>query len=255
MKHRQIVDTIEEFAPVALAEAWDNPGLMMGNLNDECRGVLVALDLTKDVIRQAVEQNCNLILTHHPFFFSAIKSINTAESKGEIIRDVLKNGLTVYSAHTNLDECENGLCMTLATLLGGENLCPNGVGVVCDIKAQSLEDFAKHVATTLKDDSVKYTGDKNKTVEKAMIICGGGASDSAYENAKANADVFVSGDFKHHLYVASENDEFPIVEFSHYASEIIVQNLFEQIIAPSGVRIIKAKQNCPFKTVGGYNEI
>ena len=93
------------------------------------------------------------------------------------------------------------------------------------------------------------------TIEKAMIICGGGASDDAYENAKATADVFVSGDFKHHLYVASENDDFPIVEFSHYSSEIIVQNLFEQIIAPTGVSIIKAKQNRPFKTVGGYNEI
>ena len=255
MKNRQITDTIEKFAPLQLAEPWDNPGLMMGNLDDECRGVIVALDLTKDVVRQAIEQGCNLIVTHHPFFFSAIKCIDTSVSKGGIIEDVLKNGLTVYSAHTNLDECEGGLCMSLATLLGGENLAPNGVGVVCDVKVQSLEKFAKHVANTLKDDSVKYTGKGSKTIEKAMIICGGGASDDAYENAKANADVFVSGDFKHHLYVASENDDFPIVEFSHYSSEIIVQNLFEQIIAPTGVSIIKAKQNRPFKTVGGYNEI
>ena len=122
--------------------------------------------------------------------------------------------------------------MSLATLLGGENLAPNGVGVVCDVKVQSLEKFAKHVANTLKDDSVKYTGEGSKTIEKALIICGGGASDDA-----------------------SENDDFPIVEFSHYSSEIIVQNLFEQIIAPTGVSIIKAKQNRPFKTVGGYNEI
>lgn len=95
MKNRQITDTIEKFAPLQLAEPWDNPGLMMGNLDDECRGVIVALDLTKDVVRQAIEQGCNLIVTHHPFFFSAIKCIDTSVSKGGIIEDVLKNGLTV----------------------------------------------------------------------------------------------------------------------------------------------------------------
>ena len=210
MKNRQITDAIEQFAPKTLAEPWDNPGLMIGSLSDECSGVIVALDLTKDIVNQALQNGCNLIVTHHPFFFTAIKSIDTDESKGEIIKDVLKNGLTVYSAHTNLDECEEGLCITLAKLLGGSNLEPDGIGVLCDVDEMPLKDFAKHVASTLKDDSVKYTGDKQKTVGKAMIICGGGASDSAYENAKANADVFVSGDFKHHLYVASENDEFQI---------------------------------------------
>lgn len=254
MKNRQITDAIEQFAPKTLAEPWDNPGLMIGSLTDECKGVIVALDLTKDVVNQAVQNDCNLIVTHHPFFFSAIKSIDTDESKGEIIRDVLKNRLTVYSAHTNLDECESGLCMTLATLLKGRDLVPDGVGVVCEIEPTILKEFAKHVADTLKDDSVKYTGDDNRIIRKVLCICGGGASDSAYAHAKEVADVFVTGDFKHHLYVASENDDFPIVEFSHYHSEIIVENLFEKIIAPLGVKIIKAKQNCPFKTVGGYNE-
>lgn len=254
MKNKQITDAIEQFAPKALAEAWDNPGLMMGSLSDECRGVAVALDLTKDVVSQALENDCNLIVTHHPFFFSAIKSIDTDEAKGQIIKDVLAHGLTVYSAHTNLDECENGLCMTLASLIGGSNLVPDGVGVVCDVEPTTLVKFAKHVASTLGDDSVKYSGKDDAPIRKILCICGGGASDSAYAHAKEVADVFVTGDFKHHLYVASENDEFPIVEFSHYHSEIIVQNLFEKIIAPLGVKTIKAKQNCPFKTVGGYNE-
>ena len=254
MKNRLITDAIEQFAPKTLAEPWDNPGLMIGSLNDECTGVIVALDLTKDVVKQAIENGCNLIVTHHPFFFAAIKSIDTDESKGEIIKDVLKNGLTVYSAHTNLDECEEGLCVTLAKLLGGQNLVADGVGVLCDVDETTLKNFAKHVASTLKDDSVKYTGDDDKTIRKMLCICGGGAGDGAYDHARGVADVFVTGDFKHHLYVASENDDFPIVEFSHYHSEIIVENLFEKILAPLGVKIIKAKQNCPFKTVGGYNE-
>lgn len=255
MKIKQIIDTIEAFAPKELAEAWDNPGLMIGSKNDDCTGVIVALDLTKDVVKQAVEQGCNLIVTHHPFFFSAIKCIDLDESKGQIIRDVLKNGINVYSAHTNLDECEGGLCMTLASILGGKNLQGNGVGVLCEVDDISLKEFAQGIARTLGDCSVKYVGDDDRRIRKMLCICGGGAGDSAYQNAKEVADVFVTGDFKHHLYVASENDDFPVVEFSHYYSEIIVQNLFEKIISPLGVKIIKAKQNCPFKTVGGYNEI
>ncbi len=256
MKIKEIIDAIENVAPKTLAEAWDNPGLMMGSVERECTGAIVALDLTRDVIAQAIENECNLIVTHHPFFFRAVKCIDTDYSKGEMIADVLSNGISVYSAHTNMDVSENGgLCMSLATLLGGRNLVPDGVGVLCDIDEISLKDFAKSVAKTLKDDSVKYVGDDNKTVKRALVICGGGACDEAYEHAKQCADVFVSGDFKHHLYVAAENDDFPIVEFSHYASEIMVQNIFENIIAPTGVKTIKAKQSCPFKTVGGYNEI
>lgn len=255
MKIKQILDTIEQFAPKELAEAWDNPGLMIGSAQDECKGVIIALDLTKDVVKQAIQNDCNLILTHHPFFFAPVKSIDFEESKGQVVRDVIKNDLNVYSAHTNLDECEGGLCMTLASLLGGKNLQGNGVGVLCEVEETSLKEFAKKVANTLGDFSVKYVGADDKKISKMLCICGGGAGDSAYQNAKEVADVFVTGDFKHHLYVESENDDFPIVEFSHYHSEIIVQNLFEKIIAPLGVKTIKAKQNCPFKTVGGFNEI
>lgn len=254
MKIKTITDAIEEFAPKTLAEPWDNPGFMMGSLSNECTGVVSALDLTFEVVDEALANGCNLIVTHHPFFFSAIKSIDTDESKGLLIKKVLENGLTVYSAHTNLDECDGGLCQNLAKKLGGENLCPNGVGVVCDIKATTLGQFARHVASVLGDDSVKFAGDANKKIAKMLCICGGGAADSAYECAKQVADVFVTGDFKHHLYVASQNDNFPIVEFSHYHSEIAVEELFANIIAPLGVKIIKAKQTCPFTTVGEYHE-
>lgn len=255
MKIKNITDAIEEFAPKMLAEPWDNPGLMIGSLSEECTGVVTALDLTFEVVAEAIENCCNLIVTHHPFFFTAIKSINTDEAKGALIKKVLENGITVYSAHTNVDECDGGLCQTVAKMLGGENLNPNGVGVVCDIKPTTLGEFAKHVASVLSDDTVKFTGNANKEIKSMLCICGGGAGDSAYECAKQVADVFVTGDFKHHLYVASQNDDFPIVEFSHYHSEIAVEQLFENIIAPLGVKIIKAKQTCPFTAVGEYHEI
>ncbi len=255
MKIKEITNRIEEFAPVELAESYDNVGLMVGTLNRECSGIVVALDLTMSVVDEAIKNGCNLILTHHPFLFYAIKCIDTDTSKGELISKLMKHDITVYSAHTNLDECENGLCMTLAKKIGGENLENNGGGVLCDIEPTTLVELAKHVAKTLKDDSVKFVGDENRIVRKAFCICGGGASNSAYDLAKSSADVFLTGDFKHNHYVDAENDDFPIVEFSHYSSEVFVADLFEKILADCGVKIIKAKQNCPFKVVGGQNEI
>lgn len=255
MKIKEITNKIEEFAPKELAESYDNVGLMVGSLNRECKGIVVALDLTMSVVDEAIENDCNLIVTHHPFMFYAIKCIDTDTSKGELISKLMKNDITVYSAHTNLDECENGLCMTLARKIGGENLENSGAGVICDIKPTKLVDLAKHVAKTLKDDSVKFVGDEDKIVSKAFCICGGGASNSAYDTAKQSADVFLTGDFKHNHYVDAQNDNFPIVEFSHFSSEIFVTDLFEKILACSGVKIIKAKQNCPFKVVGGQYEV
>lgn len=256
MKNLDIIRKIEEIAPKELAESWDNPGLMIGSLERECTGVVVSLDLTKSAVQTAVDSGCNLIVTHHPFFFHAFKSIDTETVRGEMIEAVMSHGISVYSAHTNLDASpDGGLCMTLALLLGGENLVGDGVGVLCDIKPISLLDFAKHIAITLKDDSVKYVGDDEREIKRVLIICGGGASDSALAHAMECADVFISGDFKHHLYVDANENDFPIIEFSHYASEIIVEELLEKLIAPLGVKTIKAKQCCPFKTVGGYDEI
>lgn len=256
MKIREITDKIEQFAPKELAESYDNVGLMVGSLNRECSGIVVALDLTMSVVDEAIANACNLIVTHHPFIFYAIKCVDTDTSKGELISKLLKHDITVYSAHTNLDECDDGLCMTLARKLGGENIEKmGGGGVLCDVKPTKLVDLAKHVARTLKDDSVKFVGDEDKIVKKAFVICGGGASNSAYDMAKHSADVFLTGDFKHNHYVDAENDDFPIVEFAHYCSEVFVTDLFEKVLADSGVKIIKAKQNCPFKVVGGQYEI
>lgn len=255
MKNIEIMRQIEKVAPKELAESWDNPGLMIGSQDRECTGVVVSLDLTKSAVQTAIDNGCNLIVTHHPFFFHAVKTIDTDTARGEMIKAVMANDITVYSAHTNLDMSpDGGLCRTLAFLLGGENVVGDGVGVLCDINPTKLSELAKNVAVTLKDNSVKYVGAADKLIRKALIICGGGAGDSALAHAMECADVFISGDFKHHLYLEASENNFSIIEFSHYSSEIIVEDLFENIIAPLGVKIIKAKQCCPFKTVGGYDE-
>ena len=245
MKIKDIITILEEFAPVALAEEWDNVGLMLGDVESDCKGIMIALDLTSDIITQAENNGCNLIVTHHPFIFRAIKSIDLSEAKGRAIKRLINSGITVYSMHTNLDKADGGINSVLSRILGAENAVNDGLGVLFEIAPVRLADFARFVAEKLGDKSVRLAGDPNKVVKKVYVVGGSGASE--YERARECADVLLTGDIKHHNYIDAIEDNFALVEFSHYASEIIATDILSNALEKTGVKIIKAKQNSPFR--------
>ncbi|WP_205617948.1 Nif3-like dinuclear metal center hexameric protein [Caldisalinibacter kiritimatiensis] len=107
-----------KLAPPYLIDSWDNSGLQIGRENKEVKTILLALDLTPNVIKQAVSNNVNMIITHHPMLFKKIGSITTNDVKGKMIYDIINNDMVVFSAHTNLDVCENGVNDVLAQKLG-----------------------------------------------------------------------------------------------------------------------------------------
>ncbi|MDE6060236.1 MAG: Nif3-like dinuclear metal center hexameric protein [Clostridia bacterium] len=245
MKISEIITVLEGFAPPVLAEEWDNVGLMVGSDRVECTGVMLALDLTHDVIAQAKRDNCNLIVTHHPFIFHAIKRIDFSEANGEAIRELIKNDITVYSMHTNLDKTSGGLNDAIASMLGGKNIELDGVGVMFEIEPKRLADFAKSVACKLSDKSVRIVGNPDKTVSRVYAVSGSGASE--YARAKECADVMLTGDFKHHNYIDAVNDGFALVEYTHFASEIIAQDILARVLSGTGIKTIKAIQHSPFR--------
>lgn len=245
MKIKDIVTKIETLSPLGLAEEWDNVGLMVGDINEECSGVMLALDLTCDVIGQAEKEGCNLIITHHPFIFHPIKRIDFCEAKGRAIKLLIEKGITVYSAHTNLDKTEGGINTTLCDILGGSNCESDGLGVQFETAPVKLGDFARFVSEKLNDKSVRIVGDPDKVISKVYAV--GGSGGSEYARAREVADVLLTGDLKHHNYIDAIEDGFAIVEFSHYASEIIAQDIFENALHGCGVKIIKAKQDGPFR--------
>lgn len=245
MRIKDIISKVETLAPAELAEEWDNVGLMVGDLNAECTGVMLALDLTCDVIGQAEKEECNLIITHHPFIFRPIKRIDFCDAKGRAIKLLIENGISVYSAHTNLDKAEGGINTTLCDILGGSNGESDGLGVKFGTAPVRLGDFARFVSEKLKDKSVRIVGDPDKVISRVYAV--GGSGGSEYERAREVADVLLTGDLKHHNYIEAIEDGFAIVEFSHYASEIIAQDIFENALHGCGVKIIKAKQNGPFR--------
>lgn len=115
---KDIAEYMEELAPVRLAEDWDNVGLLVGNPEQEIKRIMLCLDVTSKVVEEAVNNKVDLILSHHPLIFSPMKSITRDYFKGGIIHKLIKNDISVYSAHTNLDVAPEGTNEYVARLLG-----------------------------------------------------------------------------------------------------------------------------------------
>lgn len=118
MRVSQLTDFFDRLYPFALAEEWDNVGLIAGNPRAEVAGVLFALDLLPEVLDEALEEGCNVIVTHHPPIFRPIKRIRTTEAQGELLARLFKHEMSCAALHTNLDSAEGGLNDTLCELLG-----------------------------------------------------------------------------------------------------------------------------------------
>ena len=119
---QQIITVMEQLAPRSYAESWDNVGLMVGNRNAVVTGVVTTLDVTEEAVEYAIEQNCNLIISHHPLIFKGLKQLSYDTVQGRMINRLIQHKIAVYSAHTNLDIASGGLNDMLAKQLGSQIL-------------------------------------------------------------------------------------------------------------------------------------
>jgi dinuclear metal center YbgI/SA1388 family protein len=114
----ELTTYLETLAPPSLQEDYDNSGLQVGELNIELQGALLCMDITKEVLEEAVSRDANLIISHHPLLFRGIKRIGNSDEKGQIIIEAIRKGITLYSIHTNLDNVPVGVNLALAKALG-----------------------------------------------------------------------------------------------------------------------------------------
>ncbi len=121
MKIRDITTVLEKFAPPELQESYDNAGLIIGSPDTNVTGVLICLDISLAVIQEAKEKKCNLIISHHPPLFQAIKKINGKTLTEEIIIELIRANIAAYAVHTNLDNVQGGINEQLANLLALSN--------------------------------------------------------------------------------------------------------------------------------------
>ena len=122
MRIKEIIQTIEQLAPLPLQEYYDNSGIQVGDVNREATGALLVIDVTENVIDEAISLGCNLIISHHPIAFKPFRSLTGKNYVERCIMQALKNDLVIYAAHTNLDNAQGGVNYNLAQMLELENV-------------------------------------------------------------------------------------------------------------------------------------
>ncbi|TFB10921.1 Nif3-like dinuclear metal center hexameric protein [Candidatus Marinimicrobia bacterium MT.SAG.3] len=124
MKISNVMEILNEWAPESDALEWDNVGLLVGSEEDELTGILVALDVTAAIANEAKELGSNLIISHHPIIFNPLYSLRKDEYPASVIVQLIKNDLSLYTMHTNLDIAEGGVNETLAKRLNLKQIKP-----------------------------------------------------------------------------------------------------------------------------------
>ena len=222
---KEIIDHIENFAPLSLQGDFDNCGLKIGDVFCEVSGILVTLDTNESVVEEAINKKCNLIIEHHPSIFRPIKKIDYDLPLSKSLTLALKNDIAVYSAHTNVDFCENGLNDFVAKQIGLQNISKCGeIGDprIGELKEETtLKDYSLQLKKIFADNNVKTIGDLNKKIRKVAVINGGGGRSEqdllcAYYSG---ADVYVTGDVKYNVARLAKDINYAIIEVGHYNSE------------------------------------
>ncbi len=342
MKIKDITNYLDSIAPLSLQESYDNAGLIIGNSQYELKGVLITLDTTEEVIDEAIDLNCNLIISHHPIVFKGLRRFNGSNYVERTVIKALKNDIAVYASHTNIDNIAEGVNMKICSKLnlknckilstrkselrklvtfvpkadadkvresvfsagaghignydscsfnldgqgtfrGGENTNPfvgekgklhfepeirvetiypkyietklisamikahpyeevaydiyplenasvkTGAGMIGELEKPKNEiEFLNNLKTTFKAKLLKHTKLRDKPIKK-VAVCGGSGSFLLKNAISAQADIFISGDFKYHDFFDAEN-KIVIADIGHYESEQFTKELFYEIL-------------------------
>ncbi len=246
MKVKEILSALEEFAPLALQDGYDNAGLQIGLAKDaDATGALLCLDVTEEVVDEAIRQGCNLIISHHPLLFHPIKTISGDDSNGRVIIKAIKKGIAVYAAHTNLDVAYGGVNYKIAEKLGLQNVewlsmrgtyesngqtLTSGDGLIGTLQTPvDAKDFMEVVKETFAIRSLRVNTVGHKTISR-VALCGGAGSSLIPVAAAKGADAFLTGEIGYHRFFGYD-DKMLLVEMGHYESEQYTLELFNEIIS------------------------
>ena len=237
----EVVAFLATKVPPDYQESWDCNGLQVGNPQRSITKILTTLDVTPAVVQQAIDINAELIVAHHPFIFQSYASLCEESFLGRMLEKLCEHHIGVYVAHTNCDACPGGLNDLLAKKLGvikTEILAPSppprekegGLGRVGFLSKQTtLKDFLKNIQKTFQPTSLRYVGDL-KTAIKKVALCSGSGASLLPQVLEAKVDCYVTGDLKYHQALEAHFQDLTLIDLGHYATEIIVTELFSQWI-------------------------
>ncbi len=237
MKINEILNYLEKRFPYELASDFDynKIGLTIGNKNNEVSGILCALDLTLEVIEEAINKKCNLIISHHPFTFAPITKVLVDDEKGALIYKMIKNDISLIAMHTNMDLGIDGVNDTLCKLfeLKNSNYGANTKDLFIrygEINPLSLLELANKTKQIFNLDGVKVIGDLNKQITKIGLLGGSGGHESDIDNAiKYGCECYITGEIKHHIGLYSNFKDICLIEVNHGIEKVVFNKLSEDL--------------------------
>ena len=240
MNKYELIKRIEAFAPPQTQEKWDCSGWAVETAQENVQKIMLCLTVTEDVVRQAKEQNCDMIISHHPLF--------KIDCHSELVSESFMPKINVYCAHTNLDKARGGTTDTLVKILElGKYVIArseNDEAIQPFIRYINYEISIKDFLMKLKPISpnLRYVNNHGAKTLKKIAFCAGSGFEFIQEAFENGADAFVSGDLKFHIALES-----PIVLFDigHFESEILALPVFERIIG-NEVEFVYAEEKSPF---------
>ena len=245
-KIRDIYDFLNALAPVSLKMDFDNVGLLVGDYDAEAGKCLLALDITDEVIQEAKSIGAELIVSHHPLIFGAIKSVTADDLTGRKIIELIKNDISAICMHTNLDIAQGGVNDALMSALGanvqgflelsGKDAEGNEVGCGRVGELKSEIGFAKFLSIckkALNTGGLRYH-DAGKKVKRLAVM--GGAGGSCIALAKSmGCDTYVTSDIKYNGFLDAKELGVNLIDADHFCTEnviipVLAQKLSEEFI-------------------------
>ena len=249
VKIYQVVDALEHYAPLPLQEGYDNAGLQVGLTEAvEVSGALLCLDVTEDVVDEAIRKGCNLIVSHHPLIFRKLARISDENYVQRTVRKAIKNDITIVSMHTNMDAAKGGVNFKIAEKLGLRNLrffggekeidgVKGGEGVIGEITDETdtlhadgiaADDLVLMLRERFQAECVQCNQLLRRPIRK-VALCGGAGSFLLDAAIAAGADAFITGEMHYHEFFGHEQ-EIQICVIGHYQSEQFTSEIFRSII-------------------------
>lgn len=233
VKVKEIRDYFDCVAPFYMKYDFDNIGILVGFPDNEVRKVLIALDITDEVIEEAVSIGADLIISHHPIIFEPLKRITLDDVKGRKIINMIKNGISAICLHTNMDSAAGGVNDALISALGvksPEILCPHGnhpdgspYGVSrfgCLEEAFELEEYLSIIKSRLSANGLRYVSGGKKVFK--IACCGGAGAGDMQKAFEMGCDTYVTSDLKYDHFLLAKDLGFNLIDADHFCTENVI---------------------------------
>ena len=262
MRCSEIFEYLKNLYPIELAMDWDNSGFLLGRSDKEVKNVLVVLDITNEVLEYAGAKDIDLIVSHHPIIFSALKRVTDETLLGNYILKILKNDICVIAIHTNFDIAKGGMADICSERLGLSNTCvferinvcdeeELGIGKIGDLKkGMSLDELIKLVKTKFDLSHVSVFGRENINSNIRRVAISPGSGKGMYKYAVKRADVLITGDITHHDGLDAANDGVCIIDATHYGLEhLFIEKVKSDLIKLDKINVFEYKNTNPIEIV------